>query len=224
MKKVFWLLGIFLVWAVSAQATIEKAQVIKALKGLPVPFIENQGQVNKQVAYYAKTFGGTVFVTKKGQLVYSLPAEKGGVALKEVFIGAKASTVKGEKKAVTKVSYFLGKDKKKWVSGLSTYEYVSLGEIWKGIELKVRAYGNNVEKLFYVAPQTGVNEIKIRLEGAKKLEVAKDGRLKAVTEKGEVYFTKPVAYQEIAGKKKEIKVAYVVKDKELSWFSGNWTN
>jgi len=98
MKKVFWLLGIFLVWAVSAQATIEKAQVIKALKGLPVPFIENQGQVNKQVAYYAKTFGGTVFVTKKGQLVYSLPAEKGGVALKEVFIGAKVRAVKGEKK------------------------------------------------------------------------------------------------------------------------------
>jgi len=120
------------------------------------------------------------------------------------------------------VSYFLGKDKKKWVSGVSTYDYVSLGEIWKGIELKVRAYGNNVEKLFYINPQTGVNEIKIRLEGAKKLEVAKDGRLKVVTEKGEVYFSKPVAYQEIAGKKKEIKVAYVVKGKEYTFKLGQY--
>ena len=30
-------------------------------------FIANEGQVDEQVAFYAKTFGGTVFVTKNGE-------------------------------------------------------------------------------------------------------------------------------------------------------------
>ncbi len=38
-----------------------------------MPFIENEGQVDGTVAFYAKTFGGTVYVTHKGEIVYSLP-------------------------------------------------------------------------------------------------------------------------------------------------------
>ena len=39
-----------------------------------MPFIANNGQVDGQVQFYAKTFGGTVFVTKDGEIVYSLPS------------------------------------------------------------------------------------------------------------------------------------------------------
>ena len=38
-----------------------------------MPFIANEGQVDERVAFYAKTFGGTVFVTKNGEIVYALP-------------------------------------------------------------------------------------------------------------------------------------------------------
>ena len=38
-----------------------------------MPFIANNGQVDAQVKFYAKTFGGMVFVTKDGEIVYSLP-------------------------------------------------------------------------------------------------------------------------------------------------------
>src|SRR3990172_4807814 len=38
-----------------------------------MPFIANEGQVDERVAFYSKTFGGTVFVTKDGDIVYSLP-------------------------------------------------------------------------------------------------------------------------------------------------------
>ncbi len=40
---------------------------------LHMPFIANNGQADKQVVFYAKTFGGTVFVTKDGEIVYALP-------------------------------------------------------------------------------------------------------------------------------------------------------
>src|SRR3990167_8232305 len=37
-----------------------------------MPFIANNGQMDEQIKFYAKTFGGTVFVTKEGEIVYAL--------------------------------------------------------------------------------------------------------------------------------------------------------
>ncbi len=137
------------------------------MQNLQVPFIANEGQVDESVAFYAKTFGGTVFVTKNGEIVYSLPAgasqascrdtacrvpaRSTGIALKEEFIGAKVSGITGEGESVTKVSYFKGSDPSKWKSNIATYEVADMGEVYKGIGLKLRAHGNNVEKLFTVA-------------------------------------------------------------------------
>ena len=45
----------------------------KKLVSLPVPFIQNQGQLDSDVKFYAKTFSGTVFLTKDAEIVYSLP-------------------------------------------------------------------------------------------------------------------------------------------------------
>ena len=249
---------------------------------LQMPFIANNGQVNGQVKFYAKTFGGTVFVTKEGEIVYALPGrdegqgagvrdwESGveeaghgpriagsgiqspsemldffliscshsiskiispnydysiqhpefsnpnseilGVALKEQFVGAKTITIQGEEKSVTKVNYFKGNDPSKWKTNISTYDSVNLGEIYDGIELKLRAYGNNVEKLFCVKPGAGPDSIKINVEGIKGLSVNEEGQLEAETELGTVKFTKPVAYQEIEGKRVEVDVEYSISN------------
>ena len=52
---------------------LDSAAFAQKTKKLQIPFIANNGQVDKQVKYYANTFGGTVFVTKDGEIVYSLP-------------------------------------------------------------------------------------------------------------------------------------------------------
>src|SRR3990172_5573802 len=50
-----------------------KAEVIQKTKKLQMPFIANNGQMDEKVKFYANTFGGTVFITKDGDIVYSLP-------------------------------------------------------------------------------------------------------------------------------------------------------
>lgn len=155
--------------------------VVKKMKKITMPFIENRGQTDKEVAYYAKTFGGTVFVTKKGDLVYTLSAKKGWVVLRERFVNATVSEVKGENKSITKVNYFKGKMR---ITNISTYNYVNLGEIWKGVEVKIRAYGDKIEKIFYIKPGVKVEQIKATIEGADSLKVTRDGRLKVMTPKG----------------------------------------
>jgi hypothetical protein len=56
-----------------APAVTGEAQVRAQLGGLRLPFIENQGQTDARVAFYAPTFAGTLFVTRQGEMVYVLP-------------------------------------------------------------------------------------------------------------------------------------------------------
>ncbi|MEK7698794.1 MAG: SBBP repeat-containing protein [Planctomycetota bacterium] len=184
-------------------------EVIQKAQGIQLPFIANDDQMDEEVAFFTNTFQGGVFVTKRGELVYSLFKR---VVLKEEFIDGKVGNITGEGKTTTKVSCFKGSDPARWKSNISAYEVVSLGEVYQGIELKLKAYGNNIEKLFYVKPDTGTEQIKIGLSGASSLRVNEEGQLEAKTELGTVKFTKPVAYQEIDGKRVEVAVEYRVQE------------
>ncbi|GAF92918.1 unnamed protein product, partial [marine sediment metagenome] len=149
--------------------------------------------------------------------------EQKGWVIKESLVGTTISNVKGEEKAATKVNYFKGKDSKKWRTGIETYNLVSMGEVYKGIELKLKAYGNNVEKLFYINPGYDSEKIKVKMEGTKGLKVNKRGELEASTGLGVVKFTKPVAYQKIKGEKKSVDVAYdIYKGNTYGFKVGNY--
>jgi len=181
---------------------------------LRMPFIANEGQIGaKQVRYYAKTFGGTLFVTERGEMVYALPyrgsdkKKSGDRILREYLTGAAAIKLQALDPSPTRVSYFIG-DRTRWRSNIATYNELSLGEVYAGIHLKLRAYGKNVEKIFTVDPGTTPEAIRVQLEGASNLEVNAAGELVAHTDLGPVTFSKPVAFQEIAGKRRSVAVAY----------------
>ena len=55
----------------------DKSEIIQKIQKLQMPFIANNGQTDERVKFYANTFGGTVFVTRDGEIVYSLPAGRG---------------------------------------------------------------------------------------------------------------------------------------------------
>jgi len=212
-KHLLKVLSILITLLVLTFIWTEAQAITHTIAKLHVPFITNQGQTAEQVKFYAKTIGGTVFVTKKGEVVYSFHkiGEDNvvkGLALKEELYGGVVKDIKGEGKSITKVSYFVGKDPTKWKSNIPTYELVSLGEVYRNIELRLKAYENNVEKIFSIIPGANPEDIKVRLKGAKGLKINESGGLDVETELGTVRFTKPVAYQEIDGNRINIEVAY----------------
>jgi len=154
---------------------------------------------------------------KEFELEYEevLPGEKhkeitGVVTIKEEMLGGKIDIdkVKGEEQTITKVNCFKGGDPSRWKTNISTYDVITLGEVYPGIEIKLKAYGNNVEKLFYVSTNADPEAIKIKLNGAKGLRVNEKGQLEAETALGSIKFTKPLAYQEIDGKRVEVAINY----------------
>ncbi len=213
---------------------VDKEALMKKVSGLQMPFIENQGQIkDKSVRFYANTFAGTVYVTDKCEIVYSLQKTEQGtesmeqrqkidgfrdqervskaIAIKESLQCAELTEIKGTDRSATKANYFIG-SKDNWRTGIPTWKGVSLGKVYKGIELNLRVYGNNVEKLFTVYPEGKVSDIKVKTEGAKGIKVNKAGELEIETGLGTVKMTKPVAYQEIKGKRVQVAANYTISE------------
>jgi uncharacterized repeat protein (TIGR01451 family) len=187
-------------------------QVQTKLQNLQIPFVRNQGQLDSNVAFSANTSGGTLYVTRQGALVLSLPVVEGKAqqpaVIRESFMGARVKYVSGETPLPSKVCYFHGKDPAKWRRNISTYSAVSLGEIYDGVVLKLRANANNVEKLFCLRPGAKPENIRTQISGAFKTKITSEGLLAMETKHGFVSFSKPVAYQIVDGKQHFVNASY----------------
>lgn len=205
--------------ALPAQAD---APLTAAMIRIRVPWIANDGQLDRQVRYSARTFAGTVFVTDDA-LTYALPAEASGyrgLSLREQFVGVRRLRPAGNHRSGAKLSYFVG-DESKWRSNVATYDAVGLGELWPHVHVELRAYGRNVEKLFTVRPGADPDVIRMTVAGADALKVdGTTGELVLRTRAGDVRMTKPVAFQNIDGNRHSVDVAYEVSGRSYGFRLG----
>jgi hypothetical protein len=188
-------------------------------------FVRNEGQLDPDVAFSSRTAGLTLFVTRGGRLVYALP-ERGktkeqarGWTVVESPVGG-AFQPGGAERAPTRVSYFVGNDPSRWKDGVATFREVGLGEVWPGIEVRLRADAGRVEKLFMVEPGADASRIRLRFDGARSLCVEEDGTLTIATDLGPIAFTPPVAYQKRGGKREPVAAAYEVAGLEYGFRIG----
>jgi hypothetical protein len=210
------------------------------IDGVPIPFIVNRSQTDPAVAFYAPTFLGTLYVTRNGEIVYSLrgPAQgdevfdrrhqrpigrrhRQGWTLTEIPTGRKTRPM-GEERAASEVNFFIGSDRARWTTGVAAYDSVTLGEVWPGVDLALRARGRSVEKFFQVHPGAEPGRIRMRVAGAQLLGVNAAGALVATTGLGKVTFTPPVAYQEREGVRRVVTVAYRTQGHEYGFVVGGY--
>ncbi len=213
-----------------------KAKIPEKVFRIQMPLIANEGQIgDEHVRYYATTFAGTVYVTDKGEMVHVLSsseprAEKRHLAnspvktsmIRERLVGSSSLSPEGKERAETKVNYFIGNDKTKWKADIAAYNLISLGEVYPGVELQLKAYGKRVEKIFRVKPGVDPKAINIKIEGVKALKVNQEGELEVKTGRGEARYSKPLAYQEKDGKRESVQVAYYLDKKTYGFMVGEY--
>jgi hypothetical protein len=201
---------------------------------LQIPFIANNGQTDPAVAFYAPTFAGTVFVTRDGQVVYSLPPghssgaaaraaavpKQRGWSVTETFRDGTPHP-RGNETATTRVNYFVGEDPSRWVRGLATLDDISLGNVWPGVSVSLRAHGKSVEKVFTIAAGADPSRIRMRVSGARSLKLEPTGALIAETGLGKMTLTTPSAYQPGDPASRRIEVAYEVHGEDYGFRLGD---
>jgi hypothetical protein len=212
---------LFLVWLVSSQFTASKSltkaepsttpskeAVSAKLASLERGWVKNEGQWDERALFSAPGYFGTTWIAKDGQLVHTAVKGKESWVISERWVGGKVQAITPEEELPTKVSYFVGNDPSKHKTNLPTYRYVSLGEVWSGVEVKLKATQKTVEKLFYVKPGADPSKIVVEVDGAKGLKLSEDGEIIIQTGLGNLKLSKPIAWQEKDGKKLPVEVSY----------------
>ncbi len=212
---------------------LDVAKVAAQAASLAVPFVANTGRFPTEVRFSADLFSGRFFLTQK-DLVYSLakPLSKRGVqagkpgprtkpgkmipvrslVFREYFVGQDGAPIGfipvADEPAPTEVSYFRGKNPAAWKSSLASHYGLLLGEIFPCIDVKLKASGGNVEKVFIVNPGGDAAGIRMEVEGVKGLNIDEEGRLLLQNDMGELAMRAPKAWQEIGGLRREVKAKY----------------
>jgi hypothetical protein len=204
-----------LLWLASSQASSSHASSVPSKEAVSAKlallergWVKNEGQWDEGTLFSAPGYFGTTWITKDGQLVHTAVKGKESWVISERWVGGKVQAITPEEELPTKVSFFVGDDPSKHKTNLPTYRYVSLGEVWSGIEVKLKATQKTVEKLFYVKPGADPSKIQVQVDGAKGLKLSKDGEIIIQTGLGDLKLSKPVAWQEKDGKNLPVEVSY----------------
>lgn len=191
--------------------------------GTESPFIQNVGQTDPRVKFISQLKNGTFYVGTDGELTYSFSfpknktngmtsehretqTERGKYVIKENFVTDRSIAPSGTGRLDVAVNYF--KSSTESYTEVPNFSGISLGEVFDGTKVMLKAQSSNVEKIFTVSRQGDPSAIAMELQGAEKLTVNEAGELELHTSEGIISFTKPVAYQEINGTKKNIEVSY----------------
>ena len=187
-----------------------------------IPFLENVGQFDPSARYVARIPAGTFSVSNEGLLYAITDREtKRGLALREVFVGARPLAPTGSNPSAIEVHHFL-KSASTRPSKVPAYENVVLSELWPEIDVTLKAYPKNIEKLFTVKPGGRVATIVIRPEGNSSISIGHHGELIFHSSVGEIAMTAPVAYQETSTGRHEVAVQYVLRTEGYGFRVGDY--
>lgn len=218
------LLVVVLCW--SPATTLAGTTGLRArLEAVRIPFIENVGQWQEGARFYAPVFTGAFFVTGDGAMVYLLEGTDGEGGRHAVMVEENIATpgtlhIRGTGRMPGRTSHFAGKDPAGWVAGASMYESVAFGDVYPSVAFDLRAHGATVEKRFTIRPGGDPGDIRLKVNAPGDLAVAETGELLISMERGDITFSRPLAYQDIEGRREFVDVAYVVEGDEYGFAVG----
>jgi YHS domain-containing protein len=216
------------------------------LMPMPFAFIENHGQFSGKALFKAN-FGGATFYFCRNEVAYlfvkdskellqddnRFRPEYRGISenINELLSAKEAihiiarfldSNHDPEVVGIDRVShvsnYFSGKDRTQWLTGVPGYSAIVYNDIYPGVDLKYYGDGRSLKCDFIVQPGADVSQIRIQYEGVEDLEITPTGDLEIQTQFGLIHEKAPYIYQEIGGKRREIRGRYYLDESDILGF------
>src|SRR5262245_40238542 len=179
---------------------------------LPVAFVENQGQTDTRVRYYAQGPRYAFSLTRDEVLLSFLDEPRsGGLTLGLRFPGSNArARLEGEERMPGDVNYFQGADSSAWRTSIPRYAQAVYRDLWPGVDLRLREHEGTLKYEFRVRPGARPSDIRLAYAGATGLSLDKTGALLIATSMGTLRDSPPVAYQTINGVRVPVESRYVM--------------
>jgi len=164
-----------------------------------------------EYTYYCNFKHGFVSVLSTNELSYVFKKNSTTlIPIGEHFINAKYFKPIPKLPLFTKINYLKGIKPELWSQNLKTFNKLSLGKLWKGIEVTLNIVNGSIEKTFTIDPEGNPKDIQIELTGINHI-VLNNGLLSILKTKDcFISFSKPKAWQNINGKKVSVNIKYVL--------------
>jgi len=194
---------------------------------LPLVFERAQAETAREGEFVALGGRGTIGV-RPDRLTFTVQRTDGRRhQVRKRLLGARpgARLSPGRRLAV-RTHYFTGSDPRRWRRDVPGYAAVRAREVYPGID--VVHYSNaagELEEDFVVAPGRDPGCIAAVFEGAERADapvVDAAGDLVVGTDAGELRQRRPVAYQEVGGRRRPVSCEYRVTDGEVRFALGEY--
>jgi hypothetical protein len=195
-----------------------KSKLVETYLHLPLHFIKNDGQVDERVKFYEKGVRHSTFFTEEG-IYFSLFTGKDTVNVRLTPVNGKEHRqIIGENRLEGRVNYFIGNDREKWKTNISTYSAMRYVNIYENTD--VRFYGSNGELEYDIVIRPGGDPsvVKFSFEGIDGLKVTEDGDLLIDVKGRNLIQKRPYIYQRMHGKRVEVAGGFRVYDKNTYGF------
>jgi hypothetical protein len=175
-------------------------------------FEANRGQTGASVAFVGRGPGYTVLLQRNGGAVYRFPAGAEADAappLRIELLGQSTpSQVEGQQPLVSVTNYYRGDLPADWYSGIPHYGRVRFDSVYPGIDLVWRSQGVDLEYEFLAAAGADPGQIRVGIGGASGVRIDAQGNLVLETPAGSIRHRRPMAWQEIDGRRREVQAAF----------------
>ena len=171
----------------------------------PLRFEPNRGQTSSRFDFIGRADSYRVALRAAGPTIVGA----GGAVLGFELLGGDRDAVGSTSDRLgSRTSYLMGGDERRWIHGLPNFARVSYAEVYPGIDVTYLAGDSGALRHdFVVDPGANADQIVERYPMAHRVEITPEGL--TVRAEGLAFdVLAPVAYQTIAGERRDVDVAY----------------
>lgn len=188
---------------------------------VPPAFEQNRGQFGNTVAYLARVGSRSISISTDGVVTSGVSASGAGSggATTLHLVGARRVAPAGTERAPGRVRYVVGSQSAQWIDDVSLYRQVRLGEVYPGIDWEWHVNDGSIEYDFVVRPGADPRRIALAFAPAASLRVV-HGSLMVTAGTEVTEHRRPVAYQTIAGRRRDIAAAWRIRGSQARFALG----